>query len=160
MSEKHWLFASAALLALWMWARRPAIVIPTGDPVDDPWEPGTTNYSDAVTTFARAIAHAEGYGIPGAIPTVANNPGDLVIPGWSPTMGSAGIAVFDSPDYGWSRLYRQIALIIRGDSNYYSLDMSIAEMGRIYAGGDDNWARNVATYLGVPPSTSLLQVLT
>jgi hypothetical protein len=135
--------------------------LPTSEPTDDSWwSQGPTNYPWSVTRFADAIAHAEGYGIPGAIPTVANNPGDLVIPGWSPTMGSAGIAVFDSPDYGWSRLYRQIALIVRGESAHYDLDMTLAEMGRVYAGGDDNWARNVAAHLGVSTSTTLGQVLT
>lgn len=147
--------------ALALWLRRPSLAEPTGDPIDgNIWDPGPVNYSDSVTSFAQAIAYAEGYGIPGAIPTVANNPGDLVIPGWAPTMGSAGIAVFDSPDYGWSRLYRQVALIIAGRSNYYRLDMTLAEMGRTYAGGDENWSRNVASYLGVSPSTTLAQVLT
>lgn len=154
------LMIGISVFALVLWWRRPHVVVPTGDAHDpDPFEAGSTNYSDSIQNFARAIAYAEGYGIPGAIPTVANNPGDLVLPGWSPTMGSAGIAVFDSADYGWSRLYRQLALIVGGQSDYYRLNMTIAEMGRTYAGGDENWSRNVASYLGVSPSTSLRQVL-
>jgi len=158
--DKNVVMITVGVGALALWLRRPSLAEPTGDPIDSGvWEPGPVNYSDSVTTFARAIAYAEGYGIPGAIPTVANNPGDLVIPGWSPTMGSAGIAVFDSPDYGWSRLYRQIALIVAGQSRHYNMGMTLAQMGRIYAGGDDNWARNVAANLGVSTSTTLGQVL-
>jgi len=152
--------ATIAVGALALWLRRPALSTPTGDPFDyETWEPSSTNYSDGIDEFARAIAFAEGYGTPGAIPTVANNPGDLVIPGWTPTLGSAGIAVFDSAEYGWSRLKRQIALIVSGQSNYYRMGMSLAEMGQTYAGGDPNWARNVAGYLGVPTSTTIQQVL-
>ena len=149
---------AVGILSIW---KRRAPLDPPGQAGDsDIWEPGPSNYGDAVLTFARAIAHAEGFGIPNAIPTVANNPGDLVIPGWSPTIGSAGIAVFDSVDYGWSRLYRQIELIISGQSNYYRMSMTLSQMGHVYAGGDPNWARNVASYLGVSTSTTLGQVLT
>ena len=153
--------AAVTIGILSIWKRRAPVVDPPGNAIDDGvWMPGPSNYTEQVQNFARAIAYAEGFGIPGAIPTVAKNPGDLVIPGWSPTMGSAGIAVFDSEEYGWSRLYRQIDLIIRGNSNYYDLDMTLAAMGRTYAGGDLNWARNVASYLNVSTSTTLGQVLT
>jgi len=153
--------AAVTIGILSIWKRRAPVSEPPSVAIDDGiWWPSQANYSDQVQRMARAIAYAEGYGIPGAIPTVANNPGDLVIPGWEPTLGSAGIAVFDSADYGWSRLYRQLQLIIRGDSNYYNLDMTLAAMGRTYAGGDLNWARNVASYLGVSTSTTLGQVLT
>jgi len=157
----RWLVGIAVAVGIVsIWKRRAPLEPPGQGGDSDIFEPGTTNYGDSVRTFANAIAYAEGYGIPGAIPTVANNPGDLVIPGWQPTLGSAGIAVFDSVEYGWSRLYRQIALIIKGDSSYYRLSMSLADMGRIYAGGDPNWARNVASYLGVSTATTLGQVLT
>lgn len=153
------LMIGIGVFAIVLWWKRPHVAQPIEPFFDnDNWTPGASNYNDAIQNFARAIAYAEGYGIPSAIPTVANNPGDLVIPGWTPTLG-AGIAVFDSAEYGWSRLYRQLALIVSGQSSYYRLNMTIAEMGRIYAGGDENWSRNVASYLGVSPSTSLIQVL-
>jgi hypothetical protein len=150
----------AGVVAYLLWKRRPLIAtVTTSEFIDtDSYLPGSTSYSEPIKRFARAVAAAEGYGIPGAIPTIANNPGDLVIPGWSPTLG-AGIAVFDSDDYGWSRLYRQLALVISGQSSYYYLDMSIADMGRTWAGGDLNWARNVARNLNVSTDTPLWQVL-
>jgi len=67
--------------------------------------------------------------------------------------------VFDSAEYGWSRLYRQIALILSGGSRYYDLNTTLAEMGHTYAGGDPNWARNVARYLNVSTSTTIGQVI-
>lgn len=150
-----------ALVLAYLWSRyRPlTATVTTGEYFDtDDYVPGSTSYPEPIKRFARAVAYAEGFGIPGAIPTVANNPGDLVLPGWTPTLG-AGIAVFDSEDYGWYRLYRQLALILSGGSAHYNLDQSIADMGRIWAGGDDNWARNVARHLGVTTATPLWQVL-
>jgi len=150
-----------ALAILW-WRLRPltATVTTTETYDTDEYIPGSTSYSEPVKRFALAIANAEGYGIPGAIPTVANNPGDLVLPGWSPTLGSAGVAVFDSPDYGWFRLHRQLALILSGQSNVYHLDMTIAEMGDRYEADPGNaWAQNVSAYLNVPVTTKLWAVL-
>jgi hypothetical protein len=141
---------------LWWWFNPPPGTVTTSE---DFSFPGDTNYPESIKRFARAVAYAEGYGIPGAIPTVANNPGDLVLPGWSPTMGSAGIAVFDSADYGWNRLYRQLGLIVAGNSQVYALDDTIASMGLKWAGGDSNWSKNVAAHLNVPASTPLWQVL-
>lgn len=151
----------AALLAYLAWKFRPlTATVTTSESYDtDAYLPGSTSYSQPVQRFGQAIAYAEGFGQPGAIPTVACNPGDLVIPGWSPTMGSAGIAVFDSVDYGWSRLHRQLQLIVSGASNVYTLDDTIASMGAKWANGDGNWAKNVAGYLNVPQGTPLWQVL-
>lgn len=159
---------AVAVAAAWiLWKLRPlTATVTTSEFVDtDEYVPGSTSYSEAIKRVARAIASAEGFGVPGAIPTVANNPGDLVIPGWSPTigdstgMGGPGIAVFDSVDYGWSRLYRQLALILQGGSAHYNLDMSIADMGQKWAYGDPNWAHNVARALNVSTNTPLWQVL-
>lgn len=152
--------AIAAGLAFLWWKFRPlTATVTTSESYDtDAYVPGSTSYPEAIKRFARAVASAEGFGIPGAIPTVANNPGDLVLDGWSPTLG-AGIAVFDSEDYGWSRLYRQLSIILTGGSSHYYPDMSIADMGLKWSGGDPNWARNVARYLNVSTATPLWQVL-
>lgn len=122
-------------------------------------------YSIRVQALARAIATAEGFFVPGSIPARAHNPGNLVIPGWTgPTLGAERISVFDSDDEGWSRLYRQIGLIVSGQSRVYTLDMTIAQMGNAWApGGNANipgaWATNVARVLGVPVSTTLRAIL-
>jgi hypothetical protein len=108
--------------------------------------------------LAQAIANAEGYGVPGAIPTAANNPGDLVLGdiGYG-TMG-AGITVFGSSSDGWSALENQLQLISNGQSRNYSPGMSIAQIGQVWAGGDGNWAINVASSLGVSTSTAFASV--
>jgi hypothetical protein len=115
-----------------------------------------------ILNMAKSIANAEGFGIPDAIPTRANNPGDLVIPGWTgETLGAEKISVFSSVEEGWQRLYNQLNLIVTGRSRVYTLDMSIAQMEKKYAPhAAGTWARNVARGLGVDPDTSLREVLT
>lgn len=122
---------------------------------------GPTVYPEPIKRTAQAIAHAEGFGIDGAIPTLANNPGDLVAgPDWTgPTLG-ANIKVFDSVDAGWNALYKQLWIALTGESNYYYPDMTIADMSKLWtATQPDNWAANVASYLGVPTSTPIYAVL-
>jgi hypothetical protein len=109
--------------------------------------------------LANAIANAEGYGVPGAIPTVANNPGSLAIGdiGYG-TMGSAGITVFPTLADGQAALNSQVNSILSGNSSYYSPDQTISQIGQTYSGSSNgNWANNVAKYLGVTPSTTLTQ---
>ena len=130
----------------------------------------TNQFSDKVRYFARAIASAEGYGIPNAIPTLANNPGDLVIPGWTgATLGAEGISVFDAddlnnplpPNGGWYRLFHQLQFIVDGTSRVYNLDMSIEQMAERWTDTQtDAWASNVATYLGTTPGATLRSQLT
>lgn len=110
------------------------------------------------SALAQAIAAAEGYGVAGAIPTTANNPGDLKNGdiGYG-TLGS-GITIYGSSDDGWAALENQLELISSGQSAYYSPTMSIAQLGNTWAGGDSNWARNVAASLGVPATTSFAAV--
>ena len=127
---------------------------------------GIGTVTPQIADFARAIATAEGFYVAGSIPRLANNPGNLVIPNWSgPTIGSERISVFPTVTEGWNRLYRQLALIVNGQSRVYSLDMTIAQMGNKWApGGAANvpgaWANNVARMLEVPPNATLRSVLT
>jgi hypothetical protein len=125
----------------------------------------TPTYSARLIDFARAIATAEGFYVPGSIPRIANNPGNLVIPNWTgPTIGSERISMFSTVEEGWSRLYRQLQLIVSGTSRVYSLDMTIADMGNRWApGGSANlpgaWASNVARVLEVSPAATLRSLL-
>jgi hypothetical protein len=115
-----------------------------------------------VQAFAKAIAKAEGHGIPGAIPTEANNPGDLVLgdKGYG-TLGSAGITVFPDIQSGMNALYKELALIIAGQSHVYNLDMTISDMAQHWTTTQqDEWANNVANALGVSTDTTLRRVLT
>lgn len=115
----------------------------------------------ALEKFAQAIANAEGFGIFGAIPTLAHNPGDLVLPGWAgQKLGSAGISVLADDAEGWNRLYHQLALIIAGKSKVYNLDMTISDMAEKWTTTNSaDWAANVANYLGVPVTATLRETL-
>jgi hypothetical protein len=117
--------------------------------------------SGKIQGVAEGISQAEGFGVPGAIPTLANNPGDLVIPNWPGAKMGAGISVFDSVDEGRNRLYHQLQLIVSGQSKVYNLDMTIAEMANKWTATDaGNWARIVSGYLGVSTDTTLRDILT
>lgn len=105
--------------------------------------------------FAGAISRAEGYGVPGAIPTLANNPGDLALGDLGQGTMGQGITVFGSAEEGWQALEGQLSKITGGSSAYYSPDMSISQMGQIWAGGDPNWANNVSKSLGADPSSAI-----
>jgi hypothetical protein len=101
----------------------------------------------AGSQFAAAIANAEGFGISGAIPTRNNNPGDLK--NWPGVPADPnGYSVFPSAQAGWDALQQQLDSIAAGASAYYTPEMSIAQMGQVWASGDPNWAANVAAYLG------------
>jgi len=110
--------------------------------------------NDKVKAVAEAIASAEGFGVAGAIPTRAHNPGDL-------EMGDVGNGtiqgktVFASDTDGWQALYRQVQLILYGGSSYYSPSDTWRQVGSVYAGGDPAWAINVAAHLGVNPDSSV-----
>lgn len=115
-----------------------------------------------IVRMANAIAVAEGYGIDGAIPTRANNPGSLVIPGWTgETLGSERISVFSNIAEGFQRLYFQLQIIKDGRSNVYTLSDTIESMGAKWAPLDStsNWSRNVARQMSVPISTRLSELL-
>ena len=65
-----------------------------------------------MTLLARLISRMEGFGIPGAIPTMRHNPGDLR---HSPHSshdgeGSNDIGEIDSDADGWADLERQLQL--------------------------------------------------
>lgn len=125
-------------------------------------------YPRKVNDLASAIARAEGFYVPGSIPQRANNPGNLKSPTWTyageregSTLG-AGIVVFQTADAGWAALKRQIMLIVSGESNNYSLSMSIAQMDSVWTGNATEgraWSDNVALAFGVNPSTTLGEAL-
>jgi hypothetical protein len=109
--------------------------------------------SSKIRRIAQAIARAEGYGVPGAIPTVRNNPGNLKGP-------DGVIRTYSTPEEGWQALYRQVLLMLTGESRYYKPEMTIAEIARTYTGEARfmDWANNVSLFLGVTPQTRLRDV--
>jgi hypothetical protein len=87
--------------------------------------------------LALAIAKAEGFGVPGSVPTVRHNPGDLKLNG-------NAITTFDTDADGWEALHRQIDRIRDGRSDYYAVGMTIPEMARVWTATEQSdWARNV-----------------
>ena len=117
-----------------------------------------------VELVAQAIAKAEGFGVAGAIPTLANNPGDLTQAGQGyagdtgRTIG-ANIIVFDNVTDGWNALYKQVRLMLSGSSDVYSLTDSISTVASKYTATDaDAWAQNVANALGIDPSVTLGEI--
>lgn len=109
-----------------------------------------------VQRFAEAIAKAEGYGVPGAIPTVRNNPGNLKMPA-----DKGQISTFATAEAGWEALRKQIRLIAAGDSRFYNTSMTLLEMAQIWTGeaAFRNWSRNVARVLQVPESATIGDIL-
>lgn len=98
--------------------------------------------------LARAIAVAEGFGVAGAIPTRAHNPGDLVCP-WlhGPTLGAEGIHVFPDDAAGWAALEHQLDLIRDGASDVYRKEMTIQELANHWTRTEpEAWARNLAEW--------------
>lgn len=115
--------------------------------------------TEAIDAVANAIAIAEGFYVPGSIPSRANNPGDLKLGG--NTIGS-GITVFASADQGWNALYTQLVKIRDGTSSKFTPNMTIETVGQIYAGtlaGGAAWSNNVAIVLGVSIDTTIGEVL-
>lgn len=113
----------------------------------------------SVEALAKAIAKAEGYGVPGAIPTITNNPGDLKNGG--KTYQNTGITIYATAADGWNALYRQINLILSGGSTHYTVDTTLRKMGQIWTATVSEqaaWAKNVANYLGVSVDATIGQV--
>ena len=79
----------------------------------------------SVIDLAKAIAHAEGFGVKGAVPTRAHNPGDLKIPNWTGAVtGTEGITVFPDDETGWNALYKQLLRIKNNQSHVYTLNLT------------------------------------
>lgn len=123
---------------------------------------GNMEITEKIKAFARCIAEAEGYGRPNAIPTITNNPGDLVLGDKGlGVLGRENITKFPDPTSGWNALYHEIALIVYGKSHVYNLDMTISDMAYHWTSTEqDAWSENVATCLGVTRDTTLRSILT
>lgn len=106
-----------------------------------------TNTSKEIVDLAKAIAFAEGFGVTGAVPTRAHNPGDLKLSGY-PTTGDEGIAVFPDDETGWSHLYNQLNRIKSNNSHVYSPNMTFTQFARIWTDtAQSAWLDNVLKHL-------------
>jgi lysozyme family protein len=110
--------------------------------------------SPGAERLARAIAKAEGFGVPGALPTRANNPGDLKLGGNT----ISGITVFETVADGWRALYAQIDKMTSGLSAFYSNGTTIRQMGQKWTATASQqlaWSKTVADALGVDIDTPI-----
>jgi hypothetical protein len=123
-----------------------------------------SSFSNPAQILANALAKAEGYGIPGAIPTQANNPGDLELGdlgyGTIQAQGGNPITVFPDAASGMTALQAQAQAILTGSSKYYGPDQTLSDIGTTYAGPGEGqtWAGNVASILGTSPDTPVGQI--
>jgi hypothetical protein len=116
---------------------------------------------DKIETFAHGIAMTEGFYIKRTIPNRYHNPGDLKImargekyPG-QVGVGKADHVIFRNSAAGYSALYHQIDKMISGESKFYTQEMTLLQVGKLYAKNSRLWAKNLAKNLGVKPSTTL-----
>jgi hypothetical protein len=114
-----------------------------------------------VEKFAHAIALTEGWTVRGSIPNRYHNPGDLKImergqhyPG-EVGVGKANHVRFRNDAAGFAALYHQIDKMLTGESKFYRQEMTLQQVGKLYAQNSRRWSTNLAKYLGVPPSTTL-----
>ena len=106
-----------------------------------------------LSSFAAAIAQAEGFFVANSRSQRNNNPGDLISgtpPASNYTDKTDGTyAIFDTVSDGWQALEDQLDLIRRGVSKYYSVTMTFDQMAQTYSpSGWQNWSKNVSAALG------------
>jgi len=110
-----------------------------------------------VSKLAQLIAKEEGYGIPGAIPTVDNNPGDLRhSPHSSHPVDPNSIGVVDSAADGWADLERQLQLYAeRG----LTLRQAICEFAPPPENNTGEYLNFICQGLGCLPDISVTEAL-
>ena len=124
------------LIAVYLFTAQSAKGAVEVDPVD---MTNLQNWPQYILDFSEAIAFAEGFGVPGALPTVNHNPGDI---GGDKSQG------YDSDVEGWTVLRSQVNKMFGNTSRIYNSGMSIREVAGHYAEAEqDSWASNVAYYL-------------
>jgi hypothetical protein len=118
-----------------------------------------------LNSFATAIAHAEGFGPKGHLPTRYHNPGDLKsaatytpLPGQK-TLGKGGHIVFKNDTAGWTALRDYLSKMVDGRSRRFKPDMTLAQVSRVYAGNWHPWLNIVTKELGVPSNVRLRDLL-
>ncbi len=95
-----------------------------------------------MTKLAQLIGRMEGYGIPGAIPTLRNNPGDLRHSPHSAHQASAPDAIgrIDSVADGWADLEGQL-------TRYAERGLTLGQMVDIFAPAGENDANGYLRFL-------------
>lgn len=119
---------------------------------------GGASMSDTsvIDKLTAAIANAEGANVEGSRPKRNNNPGNLTLDITKRAIGRDGIyVIYNTFADGWDALHKQVSLMF-GGSSIYNPSMTIREVAEHYTTTQkDEWANNVASYLGVTHETRL-----
>jgi hypothetical protein len=110
-----------------------------------------------MTRLAQLIGKEEGFGIPGAIPTIRHNPGDLKHSPHSQHPNSPeDIGTIDTDEHGWADLDRQLR-------KYARRGLTLREMVEIYAPPDENNTEQYLSFitkaLDLPPDATVSEAL-
>jgi selenocysteine lyase/cysteine desulfurase len=111
-----------------------------------------------MTLLARLISKEEGFGIPGALPTRDNNPGDLRHSPHSSHTPDAPDAIgkIDSVADGWADLERQL-------QRYAERGLTLAQMVEAYAPDSENDSAAYLAFLckglNLSPETPVAEAL-
>lgn len=111
-----------------------------------------------MSKLAQLIAKEEGYGIPGAVPTRDNNPGDLRHSPHSSHEGEGpdDIGIIDSDADGWADLERQLQLYAeRG----LSLRDAIYEFAPPSENDSERYLNFICSGLGCQPDITVREAL-
>ena len=119
-----------------------------------------SNREAIIQRIARAIAFAEGFPVAGSRPARNHNPGNLTLDLTGKAVGMDGMYVVYSNDVdGFEALEKQVRLMF-GGSRIYHAGMTIMDIARRYTTTEQNsWARNVAHYLNIQPTTKLSEIV-
>src|ERR1700761_5117234 len=110
-----------------------------------------------VVLLAQAIAKAEGFGVPGALPTRCHNPGDLEV-------GDVGYGtdnlktIFANDQAGWTALEHECDLVLNGLSHAgYKVSDTFLQFASRYTGNDSpgTWAQAVCQFLDISVTDTL-----
>jgi hypothetical protein len=116
-----------------------------------------------VELLACAISTQEGWFVPGSIPSVRNNPGDLrfahqvgaTLPPGQP-VNPPPIALFPSKSRGVAALFRQLWLQV---SEGETVRQIIAQWAPPNENNTGAYLQDVLNWTGLPPDTPVLQLL-
>jgi len=121
-----------------------------------------SNVCSQYRQFSWAIAKAEGFFIKGSIPNRNHNPGDIkslhnyAFPGQIGT-DKHGHVIFRNDNKGWAALQNQVKLMC-GENSRYSPQMTIQQIGKLYAKNWRQWSANVARNMNCDPHMTLAEL--
>src|SRR5271169_1701078 len=107
-----------------------------------------------VVALSAAIAHAEGFWVPGALPRIHNSPGALL-------EGGSANGVFSTRLAGFDALAAKVARILEGGSVEYPTSLRWTDFAERWTGGDHagSWCDSVTDDLYLDPATRIVDWL-